>query len=104
MLVFKKRSEPYLRLGPPAIGGGGIYEMLHLPTNAATDVGTAPSSLRSKRHTLTPVLNSEHWRATRLVAAIGHIHIGLPAPRPHYPHREASYFESARMSRHMDHL
>jgi hypothetical protein len=80
--------------------------------------------VHSKRHTSTPFLVSErdvafstaapvllpsattqsHWRATRLITAIGHIHIGLPEPRPLYPHREASYFESARMSRQMDHL
>ena len=47
-----------MRLGPPAIGGGGIHEMLHLLSNAA--LGTAPSSLRSKGHALTPVLISEH--------------------------------------------
>lgn len=98
--------------------------MLHLLTNLKADVGPAPSSVCSKRHTSTPVLIREqevvfgtaatallppattqsHWRATRLIAAIGHIHIGLPGPRPLYPHREASYFESARMSRQMDHL
>jgi len=53
---------------------------------------------------LPPATTVRHWRATRLVAAIGHIHIGLPGPRPLYPHREASYFESARMSRQMEHL
>jgi hypothetical protein len=98
--------------------------MLHLLTNLTADVGPAPSSVCSKQHTSTPVLITEqevvfttaatalqppatpdhHWRATRLVALIGHVHIGLPEPRPHYPHREASYFESARMSRQMDHL
>jgi hypothetical protein len=94
--------------------------MLHLLTNFRA----APSSACSEQHTSTPVLITEqevvfttaatalrppattdrHWHATRLVAAIGHIHIGLPGPQPHYPHREASYFESARMSRQMEHL
>jgi len=98
--------------------------MLHLLTNLTAGVGPATSSVGSKPHTSTPVLITErevvfttaatalrphatthrHWRATRLVAAIGHIHIGLPGPRPLYPRREASYFESARMSRQMDHL
>jgi hypothetical protein len=53
---------------------------------------------------LTPATTHRHWRATRLMAAISHIHIGLPEPRPLYPRREASYFEGARMSRQMDHL
>jgi hypothetical protein len=78
--------------------------MLHLLTNLRADVGPAPSSVCAKQHTSTSVLIREHWHATRLVAAIGHIHIGLPGPQPHYPHREASYFETARMSRQMDHL
>jgi hypothetical protein len=98
--------------------------MLHLLSNAATHVGRAPSSLRAKPNTSKPALVSEqeamfntaaaallpsatthrHWRATHLIAAIGHIHIGLPGPWADHPHREASYFESARMSRQMDHL
>jgi hypothetical protein len=45
-----------------------------------------------------------HFPGTRLFAAIRHIHIALPEPRPIYPRLEASYFESPRMSRLMDHL
>ena len=99
--------------------------MLHLLSKPAPDVGPAPSPVSPKRHTSTPLLISEqevvfstaaaavvvppatthrHWRATPLIAAIGHIHIRLPEPRPHYSLREASYFEGARMSRQMDHL
>ena len=98
--------------------------MLHLRSKPATDVGPAPPSLRSKGHTSAPVVISEqevvfdtaaatllppatthrHWPATRLVAAITHIHIALPDPQPDHPHREAPYFENARMSRQMDHL
>ncbi len=45
-----------------------------------------------------------HRPGTRGFAAIRHIHIALPEPRPIYARREVSYFESARMSRLMDHL
>jgi hypothetical protein len=41
---------------------------------------------------------------SRLIVAIGRIHIGLPEPAPHYPRRERNYFEAARMSRELDHL
>jgi hypothetical protein len=99
--------------------------MLHLLSKPAPDVGPAPSPVTPKRHTSTPLLISEqevvcstaaaafvvppamthrHWRATPLIAAIGHVHIRLPEPLPHYSRREASYFEGARMSRQMDHL
>lgn len=99
--------------------------MLHLLSKStAPDIGPAPSRVSSKRHASTPVLISEPevlfstaaaafvppatthrlWPGTRLIAALGRIHIGLPKPRPHHPRREASYFEEARMSRQMDHL
>ncbi len=99
--------------------------MLHLLSKtAAPGVGPAFTPVSGTRHASTPALISEqevvfstaaaailspatthgHWRVTRLIAAIGHIHIGLPEPRPLYPRREASYFEGARMSRQMDHL
>ena len=99
--------------------------MLHLLSKpAAPAVGPASSPVSGTRHASTPALISEQevvlstaaaalptpttthrrWRATRLTAAISHIHIGLPEPRPLYPRREASYFEGARMSRQMDHL
>ena len=51
-----------------------------------------------------PATTHRRWSATTLIAAIGHIHIGLPEPQPCYPRREANYFEAARMSRHMEHL
>jgi hypothetical protein len=51
-----------------------------------------------------PAPTHRHWPGTTLFAAIRHIHIALPEPRPIYPRREASYFDSARMSRLMDHL
>lgn len=38
------------------------------------------------------------------VTAIGHIHIGLPEPRPDYPLHEADYLEAAEMSRLMERL
>lgn len=99
--------------------------MLHLLSKpAAPAVGPAFSPVSGTRHDSTPALISEQevafstaaaalptpatthrrWRATRLIAAISRIHIGLPEPRPLYPRREASYFEGARMSRQMDHL
>jgi hypothetical protein len=99
--------------------------MLHLLSKpAAPAVAPAFSPVSGTRHASTPALISEQevvfssaavalpthatthrqWRATRLTAAISHIHLGLPEPRPLYPRREASYFEGARMSRQMDHL
>jgi hypothetical protein len=51
-----------------------------------------------------PATTHRHFPGTRLFAAIRHIHIALPEPRPIYPRLEASYFESPRMSRLMDHL
>ena len=99
--------------------------MLHLLSKpAAPAVGPASSPVSGTPHASTPVLISEQEvvfntaaaalltpatthrqrRATRLIAAISHIHIGLPEPRPLYPPRGASYLEGARMSRQMDHL
>jgi hypothetical protein len=99
--------------------------MVHLlPKPAAPAVGPAFSPVSGTRHASTPALISEqevvfstaaaallppatthrHWRVTRLIAAIGHVYIGLPEPRPLYPRREASHFERARMSRQMDQL
>lgn len=52
-----------------------------------------------------PLATSGHrwWPGATLTAAIGRI-LTLPEPGPHYVHREANYFETARMSRAMDHL
>ena len=96
-----------------------------LPDSTATsDVETALSANESTRSTATPALVAEqevlfgpaaailvppatthrHWPGTRLIAAIGHIHIRLPEPRPIYPRRQSNYFEDARLSRQMDHL
>jgi hypothetical protein len=95
--------------------------MLHLLSKpAAPAIGPTPSAVSAT----TPVLISEHevvfstavaavappatthrhWPAARLIAAVSHIHIALPEPRPIYPRVEASYFEAARLSRQMDHL
>lgn len=51
-----------------------------------------------------PAPTHRHWPGITLIAAIRHIHIALPAPRPIYARRDATYFESARMSRLMDRL
>ena len=51
-----------------------------------------------------PATAHRHWPSPTLIAAIRHIHIALPTPQPIYPRREATYFESARMSRLMDRL
>ena len=117
--VFQAVTPPQ---EPPIVGRQP--EMLHLLSKpAAPAVGPASSPVSGTRHASTPALISEQevvfstvaaallthatthrqWRATRLIAAISHIHIRLPEPRPLYP-REASYFEGARMSRQMDHL
>ena len=90
---------------------------------ATADVGSAPSEVDSTQCSPTKVLVTEQEVAfataaaisvppattrrrlgVRLIAAIGHIHIALPEPRPHYPRRDPAYFEAARMSREMDHL
>jgi hypothetical protein len=98
--------------------------MLHLLPKPVPDIGSAPSEGRSERRASTPVLITEQavvfstaaaaplspatahrrWRGTTLIAAIGHIHIRPPEPRPIYPRHEASYFEGGRMSRLMEHL
>jgi hypothetical protein len=99
--------------------------MLHLRSRATVpDLGSAPSEGGSERRDTTPVLITEQevvfstaaatllppatahrrWQGAKLIAAIGHIHIRLPEPRPIYPRREASYFDAARMSRQMGHL
>lgn len=39
-----------------------------------------------------------------LVTAISYIHVALPKPRPVPARHEGSYFETARLSREMDHL
>ena len=98
--------------------------MLHLlPKRPAPDVEPAPSAVSSEQHSSTPVLITEqevlfksvadvsvppatthrHWPAAS-IAAIRRIRIRLPEPRPIYPRREASYSDSARMSRMMEHL
>ena len=102
------------------------------PASAAASMrinrlGTHKTTVDSPRDASTPVLISEqevifntaaarsiappaaihhHWPGTRLTAAIRHFHIGLPEPRPIYPHvfPRASYFDTARMSREMDRL
>lgn len=51
-----------------------------------------------------PATTRRHWPGTRFIAAIRHIHIALPEPRPIYPRLGGGYFDSARMSREMDHL
>ena len=51
-----------------------------------------------------PATVRRHVPGTKLLVAVRRIHIALPEPRPNYPRREASYFEAARMSRHMNHL
>lgn len=75
--------------------------MLHLPTRPASRrvvLATAAGSAvpRAPAHHL--------WTATRLTAAVHHVHLRVPEPRPTHPRREAVYFEAARMSREMDHL
>lgn len=44
------------------------------------------------------------WLHTALMARRGRILAALEQPGPHYPRREAAYFEAARMSREMDRL
>jgi hypothetical protein len=51
-----------------------------------------------------PTAAHRHWQATSVIAAIGHIRIRLPEPRPIYPRRRASCFDDAQMSREMGHL
>lgn len=53
---------------------------------------------------LRPATTHHRWTGTKFFAAIRHIHIALPEPRPIYSQREASYFDAARMSRLLDHL
>lgn len=93
-----------------------------VPKHTASQVGPAPFAVGSRQDTK-PVLITEQevrfntaaalvrpdtthrrWSGRTLIAAIGHIHIGLPEPRPCYPRREPNYYEAARMSRHMEHL
>jgi hypothetical protein len=98
--------------------------MMHLLSKpAAPDVAPTSTSVSHTQGTSAPVLITEQevvfntaaatfdppvripprWRGTKLVAAIGRIHLALPEP-PQYLHREPIYFEDARMSRQMDHL
>jgi hypothetical protein len=44
------------------------------------------------------------WLHTAPLARLGRIRSALGRPRPHYPRREPTYFEAARMSREMDRL
>jgi hypothetical protein len=44
------------------------------------------------------------WLHTASLARIGRIVSALGQPGPHYPRREPTYFEAARMSREMDRL
>jgi hypothetical protein len=95
-----------------------------LPKPPAPDVEPAPSAVSSTPPASAPVLiteqevvfktaaalsvprpkNYRHWPGAAFITAIGHIHIRLPEPRPIYPRCEASYFETGRMSRLMEHL
>ncbi|EUA05870.1 hypothetical protein I546_5856 [Mycobacterium kansasii 732] len=79
---------------------------------AGTDAGSKTPVLVSEQRVLfssaaalaAPATTHHRGLGTTVLAAIGHIHIRLPEPRPAYPRRETSYFEAARMSREMDHL
>jgi hypothetical protein len=103
---------------------GGIRKMSHVLSGytAAPDFGPALSAVGTTQGGPTPVLVTEQeiafstaaaisapatvrrrWLGATLTAAIGGI-LTLPEPRPHYPRREPSHFEAARMSRQMDHL
>ncbi len=93
-------------------------------TSAEADVVSADTSTTLKQACPTPVLIAEqevvfcteaaaparpaithrHWTGSTWFAAIRHIHIALPEPRPIYPRREATYLDTARMSRLMGHL
>ena len=53
---------------------------------------------------VSPATTRRHWSGAALIAAIGHIHLRLPEPRPIYPRREASYFDHGRMSRMIERL
>jgi hypothetical protein len=53
---------------------------------------------------VSPATTRHHWSGAAFATAIGHIHLGLPEPRPIYPGHEAGYFEGGRMSRMMEHL
>jgi hypothetical protein len=99
--------------------------MLHLLQGSAAtaDVGVAPSAVGHTRCCPTTVLVTEQevafstaaaisvppattrrrWPGPTLTAAIGRI-LTLPEPRLRYPRRDPSYFETARMSRAMEHL
>lgn len=100
-----------------------LLPKLHsLPDPPAPDVGAASSAVSSTRHASAPVVITEqevlsetaaavpispatthrHWPGAALITAVGHIHLRLPEPRPIYPRREASYFDTARMSRMME--
>jgi hypothetical protein len=99
--------------------------MLHLLSKpTVSDAGSTSSEDRTEQNVSIPVLITEQEvvfstaaakllppatvhrqrRGTTFIAAIGHIHIRLPEPRPLCPRREASYFQDARMSRLMEHL
>ncbi len=52
-----------------------------------------------------PAAARPHWPGPMFLAALGHVHLRLPAPHLHPPHHhENFYFETARMGRLMDHL
>jgi hypothetical protein len=121
MVLFFQVCEP----GNEPTTIGRHPHMFHLlPKPPAPDVESAPSAVSSKRHSSAPVLITEqevlfksvaavslppatthrHWPGAASIAAIRHIRIRLPEPRPIYPRREASYSDAARMSRMMEHL
>ncbi len=63
-------------------------QQIAFSTAAAVSVG---SGRRGRLHTTS-------------LARIGRIRAALGQPRPHYPRREPTYFEAARMSREMNRL
>jgi hypothetical protein len=96
--LLSKPAAPAVRPASSPVSGTRNASTPALISEQEVVLSTAAAAL------LTPATTHRRWHATRLTAAISHIHIGLPEPRPLYPRREASYFEGARMSRQMDHL
>jgi hypothetical protein len=82
--------------GPPTAAAAGqkhppvliTEQQIAFSTAAAVSVG---SGRRGRLH-------------TALMARLGRILSALEQPGPHYPRREPTYFEAARMSREMDRL
>ena len=98
--------------------------MLHLPPAplATSNAQPGPSTPAAAQSHPAPVLiteqqvafstaaaasvaaNRRRWLDTAVLTGLVHILAELRDPRPHCPHREPSYMESARMSRAMDRL